>query len=146
MSQVNEYRIFRAIEDIEKSIGRLKKLGELSLDSFLANEDYQDIARSRLLIAIEACINICYHLVAKKLKKVPHSYSHCFEILGDMGFITPELARSLSAMCRFRNRLVHLYWDIDYRLVYDIMHANLTDMEKFITAIKGNIGRGTKSK
>ncbi len=56
MKQVNRDRLRQAIEDIQKSITRLQQLGKVSLDEFLLNEDYQDIARSRLLTAIEASI------------------------------------------------------------------------------------------
>ena len=54
-------------------------------------------------------------------KVVPESYSQCFEILGKEGLIPKDLARNLGNMCKFRNRLIHMYWDIDYKMVYEII-------------------------
>jgi len=142
VKQINKDRLRQAINDIEKSLIRLRQLGEVSLEEFLSNEDYQDIARSRLLTAIEASINMCYHIVAKKLGKVPQQYGQCFEILGAEGFIPPELAQKLSVMCKFRNRLVHMYWEIDYKVVYHIIHHHMQDLEQFINEVKKNITRG----
>ncbi|MDN5277409.1 MAG: hypothetical protein PWR01_1374, partial [Clostridiales bacterium] len=34
-------------------------------------------------------------------------------------------------MARFRNRLVHLYWDVDAQMIYDIIQNRLGDFEKF---------------
>lgn len=136
MKQVNKDRLRQAINDIEKSINRLNQLGRIHVEEFLSNEDYQDIARSRLLTAIEAAINICYHIVAKKLNRVPTEYGQCFKIMGEENLIPPNLAERLALMCKFRNRLVHLYWNVDYKMVYDIIHTHVSDLEQFAIEIK----------
>ena len=124
-------RLRAKLQDISKSVARLKILRMMDRDSFLADEDSQDIARSRLLIAIEAALNICYHLTAKKLQQVPDDYAQCFGILGTSGLIPQDLADRLALMARFRNRLVHLYWQVDYDQVYTIFKNNLVDLEEF---------------
>lgn len=136
MTQLNRDKVRKAISDIRRSLDRLRKFQEIPLEEFLENEDYQDIARSRLLTAMEASINICFHITAKNLKVVPESYSHCFEFLGKEGLIPNSLARNLGNMCKFRNRLIHMYWDIDYKIVYEIIQENLSDIETFIRAIE----------
>jgi len=40
-------------------------------------------------------------------------------------------------MARFRNRLVHLYWDTDFRLVHRIIRDELDDLEAFAQAVEG---------
>lgn len=37
----------------------------------------------------------------------------------------------LTAVRLDHDRLVHLYWDIDYGQVYDILQADLDDLEAF---------------
>lgn len=132
-------RIRDKLQDIQKSLERLQKLRSLGRDKFLADEDSQDIARSRLLSAIEAALNICFHVTAKKLKSVPEDYGDCFRNLGQASLIDPSLAERLADMARFRNRLVHLYWDIDYSSVYDIIEHHLADLENFSARIAGLI-------
>ena len=52
-----------------------------------------------------------------------------------------ELAEEkLVAMARFRNRLVHIYWEIDLDMIYQILGENLIDLEHFISEIKNKIG------
>ena len=128
-------RIRDKLRDIEKSLERLNKFRENGRENFLADEDIQDIARSRLLTAIEAALNICFHVTAKKLKQIPEDYGDCFRNLGAANLIDPPLAERLADMARFRNRLVHLYWDIDYGDVYNIIENHLTDLNMFSAQI-----------
>ncbi len=87
-----------------------------------------------LLRAIEATGGICLHLAAKKLKKGAESLAHCFEILGE-SLIDKKLADSLIKMSRFRNILIHKYWEIDERRIYEYAKNNLEDFENFIKAV-----------
>jgi len=34
-------------------------------------------------------------------------------------------------MARFRNRLVHLYWDVEAETIYNILQSHLSDFERF---------------
>jgi uncharacterized protein YutE (UPF0331/DUF86 family) len=128
-------RIRQKLEDIDGALARLKRLGTADREQFLLDEDSQDIARSRLLTAIEAALNICYHISAKRLQKIPEDYAECFLHLGRGNLIDSSLSERLAAMARFRNRLVHLYWDIDYGAVYNIIHGSLQDLEEFSAQI-----------
>jgi uncharacterized protein YutE (UPF0331/DUF86 family) len=38
-------------------------------------------------------------------------------------------------MARFRNRLAHLYWEIDEEELYAILQHNLDDLDEFIQQI-----------
>jgi uncharacterized protein YutE (UPF0331/DUF86 family) len=38
-------------------------------------------------------------------------------------------------MVSFRNRVVHLYWDVDESVVYDILHNHLSDFDTFVRYI-----------
>jgi len=126
---LNHDRIRNKLQDIAKALDRLRRFGDMDKHAFMADEDSQDIARSRLLTAIEAALNICYHITSKDLQKIPEDYAECFHLLGDAGRIDPQLAERLAEMARFRNRLVHLYAEIDYGQVYDIIQ-NLHSMFK----------------
>ena len=128
-------RIRSKLNDVGKALTRLKAFQSQSREDFLQDEDSQDIARSRLLTGIEAALNVCYHLAAKKLNQVPEDYADCFVGLGRAGLIPKDLASRLANMAKFRNRLVHLYWDIDYGQVYEIICNDLGDLESFMHEI-----------
>lgn len=128
---LNHDRIRSRLQDISRAVDRLSRIRALGESAFLADVDSQDIARARLLTAMEACLNICYHVCAKKLKRVPENYGQCFSVIAESGVISSDLGKRLSAMVGLRNRLVHMYWDIDYRQIYRILSQNLEDLEQF---------------
>lgn len=134
---LNSELIRSRCQEIEDSLSRLEKLREKPKEAFLANQDIQDIASYRLLVAIEAALNLCYHVTAKRLKKVPEEYAECFVLLADAGIIPKELSESLKKTARFRNLLVHMYWKIDYSTVYEILQNNLKDLRRFSEIIAG---------
>lgn len=130
------YEMIRArFAEIEESLQRLESLKTLSKEEFLSSQDTIDIASYRLLIAIEAALNVCYHVSAKRLQRIPEEYAQCFVLLEEAGIIPPGLSSDLRRMAKFRNLLVHVYWKIDYGQVYDIIQRDLEDLRSFERAI-----------
>ena len=129
--KLNPVLIQKRCVEIEESLERLEELKKITKEEFLQSKDLQDIASYRLIVAIEAALNLCYHVSAKKLKKTPSEYAECFEILGEANIIPQELAEELKKMARFRNMLVHMYWKIDYELTFDIIRENLDHLRQF---------------
>ena len=44
-------------------------------------------------------------------------------------------SEELRSMAKFRNRLVHLYWEVDDKMLYDILQKRLSDFKTFLNAI-----------
>jgi uncharacterized protein YutE (UPF0331/DUF86 family) len=127
-------------QEIEDSLARLGQLrAGLTKDQFLNDRDAQDIASYRLLVAIEAALALCYHVTAKRLRKVPEEYAECFKLLAEGGIISDELSGRLQKTARFRNMLVHMYWKVDYAVVFDILNSSLDDLRAFSSDIAGLI-------
>lgn len=124
-------------QEIEQSLDRLEAIGTTTREAFLANQDQQDIASYRLLVAIEAALALCYHVSAKRLKKVPDEYAQCFAILESAGIIPGDLSGRLQQTARFRNLLVHMYWKIDYGIVYEILRSSINDLRSFSRIVAG---------
>ena len=88
-----------------------------------------------LLQSIEACGNICVHILAKKIFKVPSSFSDCFEILHHSKVIDKNLSEKLRKMARFRNILVHRYWEVEDKKILEYARNNIEDFDKFLKSI-----------
>lgn len=123
--------------DIADSLQRLEAIRGETKENFLNNRDLQDIACYRFLVAIESALNLCYHVSAKSLQKIPEEYAECFAILAEAGIIDAHLCQNLQKMARFRNLLVHMYWKIDYEAIYHIMKNNLGDLRSFAGIVAG---------
>jgi uncharacterized protein YutE (UPF0331/DUF86 family) len=133
--KLNQELINKRCQEISESLARLEKIKNSTKDEFIKNRDLQDISCYRLLVAIEAALNLCYHVSAKKLKKAPDEYAECFGILGEAAIIPGELAEELKKMARFRNMLMHMYWKMDYEIIFDIIQGNLQQLEQFAKAV-----------
>ncbi len=44
-------------------------------------------------------------------------------------------------MARFRNRIVHVYWDIDLNDIYEILEDDLEDFNRFVKEITAQFFR-----
>ena len=122
-------------QEIADSLERLERIKQKSKDEFLADQDIKDIASYRLLVAIEAALGLCYHVSAKRLKRVPEDYANCFVILAEAKIIPAELSERLQKMARFRNLLIHMYWKVDYGMLYDLIQQELDDLRHFSSII-----------
>lgn len=116
------------------------QLGALPEEEFLGDYRNSESAKYLLIVAVEAALDICQHIVAKGGGRTPQDYADCFAVLQEMGVLPPDLTERLQAMARFRNLLVHLYWKVDNRRVYRILRENLDDLRLFREAIARWVG------
>jgi len=100
---------------------------------------YQGSTERFLQLAIESCINIGNRLISlfqfTKPVTTPDTYADIFKELGRLGVLDHDFTQRLIKMARFRNRLVHLYWDIDQEFVYGFLQDNLNDFKLFQEAV-----------
>lgn len=69
--------------DIEDAVARLVVIRMMPREAFLTDRDAEDIAIRRLLVAIGAALNLCYHVSARRLRQVPDEFAGCFAALAD---------------------------------------------------------------
>ena len=131
MKQVDLLRIRDLLGNIANAQRRLRELGRLPEAEFLADFRNTESAKYLLIVATEAAIDVCNHIVARQGGRAPQDYADCFSILADLQVIEPNLTARLRQMARFRNLVVHLYWKVDDRRVYEIIGKNLDDLDTF---------------
>ena len=54
-----------------------------------------------------------------------------FRVLQEVGAFPKDFLPKLIEMARFRNRLVHIYWEVDNEVIYQILKEDISDLEKF---------------
>lgn len=74
-------------------------------------------------------------IIASDRFRAPKSYGETFEILVEQGIIDKNFLPTLRQMVQFRNRLVHLYWEVDAEVIYDILQKDLGDFDTFTSQI-----------
>ncbi len=132
---IDRERIVFLIGEIEKSLTILKEFSLKRREEVISDLKILGSIKYYLIVAIEACIDISNHIIAKEHLGVPQTYSDCFKILQANNIISNQLAQKLINMAKFRNLLVHLYWDINDKKIYEILQSELDDFKEFIKQI-----------
>ena len=114
----------------------LRAMSAIGLEEFRLNRERQYAVLHALQLAIEACIEIATHICAADALGAPGSYAEAFSTLERSGILAPPLAEDLRAMARFRNRIVHFYWDVEPGQIHQVLKERLTDFERYVPAIE----------
>lgn len=132
MPKFNIDRIRQIIGEINSALSKLEAIGKLNEEDFLRSQEKIDSAKYNLIVAIEGAIDICNHIVARCGGRAPYDYADCFEILRELGLFSAEFSERLKRMAKFRNLLVHLYWNVDNRKVFSIIQKDITDIKTYL--------------
>lgn len=141
MQPINVEMVRDRAREIRESLGKIRAYAAHSDADFFADERNLYTVMHLLLISIEAVASICNHLMAKTASKAPASYSECFEGLRELGILDEPLTDRLIQMVRFRNILVHRYWQIEPERVLRYARENLEDFEDFLRGVGQYVGQ-----
>ena len=135
MPQFDQEKMTKLVSEFRKSVLRLQKLKELGKVKFLKDPDKIGSAKYHFIVAIESAIDMCNHVISRNGYRVPEDYGDTFKVMYEENAFNVEFSEELLKMAKFRNRLVHLYWEIDDIRVYQILEDCLGDFKKFIDSI-----------
>jgi uncharacterized protein YutE (UPF0331/DUF86 family)/predicted nucleotidyltransferase len=132
---VDKDRLIAFLRFISDDLQALREKAQVPKGVYTSSRDIQAIVERRLQTATESALNIGNHLIARLGLRAPQDYADVFRILGEARVLPWELAEEMMDMARFRNLLVHVYWEIDQARVYDGLPARLATLEAFAQTI-----------
>ncbi|MCF8036514.1 MAG: DUF86 domain-containing protein [Desulfobacteraceae bacterium] len=132
---VNFNKIVEKFEMLDRFLQVLRDLSETEQTKFLADSVLIGSMRYYLQVSIKCCLDVASHIIASERYRAPKDYADTFKVLEEQEVVSRQLAHKLQQMAKFRNRLVHLYGEIDDHAVYRIAREDLEDIEDFKTAI-----------
>ncbi len=132
---VDKPKVDQMLGNLRKYHGELEELGRITREAFLADKHKIASAKYHFVIAIECCIDIANHVIASENYRFPRDNADSFAVLVGEGILDPSMQGSLRNMARFRNRLVHLYWEVDDGLVRRYLQTGLSDLSAFAATI-----------
>lgn len=130
--EYNPDKIRKITSEILGALGRLEDLKRLPEKEFLADPHKVGSAKYNLIVAIEGAVDLSNHVIAKNGFRTPEDYADTFRVMEEKGAFQPDFTGSLIQMARFRNRLVHIYWDIDDAELLRIIQTRLPDIRRFL--------------
>lgn len=128
----DEERVSKLSSEIFGALDGLRELSSFSKEKFLKERHLVASAKYYLIVSIEATIDLSNHLISRNNLRLPESYADTFKVMAEIGAISEGLTERLIEMAKFRNRLVHIYWEVDDEVVYDIIREDIRDIEKFV--------------
>ncbi|MEW6741756.1 MAG: DUF86 domain-containing protein [Planctomycetota bacterium] len=123
------------LSKLREALRKLRKLGAMPRDEYLAAEVEQALAEHFLRLALEAMLDTGNHVIASEGFRKPLQLREIPRILAENGIIPDELGRRLSRATALRNRLVHGYAEIDHAIIHGMLQNDLGDLESFAVAI-----------
>lgn len=128
-------RIREHLKHLNKYYLLLLKSRKTEQKVFVKDELMQASSERFLQLAIESCLNIGNRLLSiyqfEKPINTPETYADIFKELNRIGVLDEQFTERLIKMARFRNRLVHLYWEIDPKVVHEFLQNDLEDFKLF---------------
>lgn len=114
---------------------KLNILAQSDFGEFAQDFTKVESAKHLLQISVECCLDLAHHIIADAGMRTPADYYDSFVVLNEAGILPDDFMPTLRRMVSFRNRVVHLYWDVDESVVYDILHNHLSDFDMFVQPV-----------
>jgi len=130
---VDPARVARLIEALERYRERLAGLRDLALDVYVAEQAFA--GRYLVQASAQTCIDIANHVIASEGWRTPTDFRDAFTVLEEHNVIDAGLAERMRALAGLRNRLVHIYEDVDDRIVHASLTEGLDDLSGYAQAI-----------
>ena len=128
----DEDKIRKLSSELFIALDRLREISELHEKDFLSDPHKIASAKYYLIVSIEAAIDMCNHVISRNRLRTPEDYADTFKVMGEVGAFPKEFIEKLIEMAKFRNRLVHIYWEVDDAVVYEILREDIDDIEEFM--------------
>jgi len=133
--KIDKEKIKQRFSDINESLSEIKRITSLDDKEFWSRKEYIAAVKYYLLQAIEAVGSICVHIVAKRFNKGVSAFGECFEIFKKEGLLSEDLTARLRKMVKFRNKLIHRYWEIDDKNILQYARKDIGDFIEFMKSV-----------
>jgi uncharacterized protein YutE (UPF0331/DUF86 family) len=126
--------------EVLSALQRLEDLGRIPEAEFVTDPHKVGSAKYSLIVAIEGTVDLSNHVISKNGFRTPEDYADTFRVMEENGVFDADFTNALIQMARFRNRLVHIYWDIDDAEIYRIILTRLQDIRRFLKEVGNFLG------
>jgi len=128
-------KILEQLKLLNRYVQYLTEIAQSNRSAFIDDFIVRAAAERYLQLAIECCINTGNRILSviqmKEPVSTPETYADIVYQLGKLGILPEDFVETMIRMVRFRNRIVHMYWDIDPEQLYDILQNHMTDFTRF---------------
>lgn len=132
-SMFNKEIVFQRANISESALKKLAKLQELPETIFLTDAQNIALAEHYLRISIDSLVDLAIHIIAVKGLGRPGNSKDIVNCLSQAGVIPPEFVKPTLKLIKLRDKLIHLYWEVESPEIYEIVQRDLGDIYNFLT-------------
>lgn len=130
---VDPGRVQRLLEALDFYRAHLGSLRDLPDAEYTGERAFA--GRYLVQAAAQASIDIANHLIASEGWRAPADFRDAFTVLEEHDVIYDSLAARMRDLAGLRNRLVHIYGDVDDQLIHASLADGLRDLEDYARTI-----------
>ena len=127
--------IGKRLRKLREYVGLLRKLRGRPREEVIEDPFVIGNVERYLQLAIQVVLDISNHIVADDRLGAVEEYRDAIRLLGQSGYLQPDLTQRLIPMAGLRNILVHDYLDVDRGRIYTLLQDCLEDFEQFAIQI-----------
>ncbi len=128
--------IIRSKQDsIARCIARIETKRNLPYEALLEDYDAQDVVTLNLERAVQLACDIAAMILAETNEPVSDTMRATFATLQRIQVLSKTTTEHMMKAVGFRNIAVHAYQEIDWAIVYNIVHERLNDFRDFIREV-----------
>ena len=121
--------IRKRLNKIDEYLDILRSLQKYGYDQFIKNPEYYGSTERFLHLVIEAFSDIGNHIIADLNLGVVNWLSDIPVIFQQNKYINKKEMDVWIKMIGFRNTLVHEYIEIDRKIVFNVLHNHIEDLD-----------------
>lgn len=127
---LNTQKIRNILADIEFNLKELRSLVSSGFEEFRSDRKNYGLAEHYLRRTLEGILTIGSHILSRLPAKTK-DYKQIILSLGEYGIIPVEFAERNKRLASYRNRLVHLYWEVTMDELFTVINQHLEDLYLF---------------
>lgn len=127
------------ISSVKKYLEIVKRYEKYSAEEIKNDIDLRGTVERYLYLLVQSSIDLAESFVAHKKLRKPTTLSENFHILNEAGILETGLTEELVKMTGFRNVIAHDYEEVDYNIVYRVIHEGGKDIEKLLGIVEKNL-------
>ncbi|MCD6095145.1 MAG: DUF86 domain-containing protein [Thermoprotei archaeon] len=138
MNNIDKEYLRKLINDIEEAINIILEDTSKPFEMLIRSERSE--VRYYIVVLVEALIALCYHIIRRKYGVKPMTPFQTFNVLVEKHLIKPDEFDDFVKLVRLRNLLVHRYWIVNDKLIYDNIKKNFSKVKSFLERVRHEFG------
>ena len=110
---VNPKTLTSILNNLQNYQAKLFILASYSKEEFIQDFTKVESTKHLLQVSVECCLDIAHHIIADEGYRTPQDSYDAFVVLNEENILPDSFMPILRQMVSFRNRVVHLYWDVE---------------------------------